>query len=378
MIDAVVYGALGFFFASLLAVLFMPLLWRRAVRITTRKLEATLPMTSAEIRADKDQLRAAFALELHQLETALQKAKTKATRELIETSKGRVAIDQLTAELDELKQKLEETENQNLTLERTLHQRLPALEAQAQASDETATQMGTAKAEVEHRLERQMQALRAARETVQQQSEEIEHLRRALLADTIPIKRLFSRPEPALAADNRRLIAKISMLQEQLGRFKQQETNDYLLREEMRKLSLRILQAANPDAPVADFVGEEQPQTHEHQPARTTNGHDDTAGEPPAPAEQPAASENDEQAAPSEKAETAQAQRPTIRSRLAATTRRRSETGNAKDENGQPKRSGQSLAQRLAARAARAAQSEPAAPSHDHGEGPVSKTAEPK
>ena len=89
MIDALLFGALGFLLGCLLALALAPPLWKRAVKLTTRRLEATMPMTLNDIQADKDQQRAAFAIELRKVEVALDKAREKAARELIEaTSSG--------------------------------------------------------------------------------------------------------------------------------------------------------------------------------------------------------------------------------------------------------------------------------------------------
>ena len=68
----------------LLALALASPLWNRAVKLTTRRLEATMPMTLNDIQADKDQLRAEFAIELRKVEVALDKAREKAARELID------------------------------------------------------------------------------------------------------------------------------------------------------------------------------------------------------------------------------------------------------------------------------------------------------
>src|SRR5215467_12492537 len=113
MIDIGMYVALGFLLASLLALLFAPAFWRRAVRLTKRRIETTMPMSAADIQADKDQLRAEFAIELRRVEVALDKAKEKAIRELIEANKRRVEIAVLNGELAGAKSKLQENENAN-------------------------------------------------------------------------------------------------------------------------------------------------------------------------------------------------------------------------------------------------------------------------
>ena len=92
MIEWLMFGALGFLLGCLLALMLAPPLWNRAVKLTTRRLEATMPMSLTDIQADKDQLRAEFAIELRKVEVALDKAKDKAARELIEANKRRVEI----------------------------------------------------------------------------------------------------------------------------------------------------------------------------------------------------------------------------------------------------------------------------------------------
>lgn len=71
ILSALVF-VLGFCCAALAAVLLVPFVWRRAVRLTRRRLEATLPLSLKDIRADRDQLRAEFALERRRIEQELE------------------------------------------------------------------------------------------------------------------------------------------------------------------------------------------------------------------------------------------------------------------------------------------------------------------
>ena len=57
----------------------MPLVHNRAVRLTMRRLEAATPLSMAEIQADKDQLRAEFAMSTRRLEMSVEQMKTKTT-----------------------------------------------------------------------------------------------------------------------------------------------------------------------------------------------------------------------------------------------------------------------------------------------------------
>jgi len=101
MIESVMYFGIGFLVAALLGLLFVPLVHNRAVRLTMRRLEAATPVSIAEIRADKDQLRAEFAMSTRRLEMSVEKMKAKTTTQLAELGKKTDAINQLRKELGE-------------------------------------------------------------------------------------------------------------------------------------------------------------------------------------------------------------------------------------------------------------------------------------
>ncbi len=101
MIEPVMYFGIGFLVAALLCLLFVPLVHNRAVRLTIKRLEAATPLSIAEIRADKDQLRAEFAMSTRRLEMSVEKMKTKTTSQLAELGKKTDAINQLKKELGE-------------------------------------------------------------------------------------------------------------------------------------------------------------------------------------------------------------------------------------------------------------------------------------
>ncbi len=99
MIEPIMYFGIGFLVAALLGLLFVPLVHNRAVRLTMRRLEAATPLSIAEIRADKDQLRAEFAMSTRRLEMSVEQMKTKTTTQLAELGKKSDAINQLKKEL---------------------------------------------------------------------------------------------------------------------------------------------------------------------------------------------------------------------------------------------------------------------------------------
>lgn len=95
------FFGIGFLVAALLGLLFLPLVHNRAVRLTMKRLEASTPLSIAEIRADKDQLRAEFAMTTRRLEMSVDKLKAKTTSQLAELGKKTDAINQLKKELGE-------------------------------------------------------------------------------------------------------------------------------------------------------------------------------------------------------------------------------------------------------------------------------------
>jgi chromosome segregation ATPase len=101
MIEPVMYFGIGFLVAALLGLLFIPLVHGRAVRLTMRRLEAATPLSIAEIRADKDQLRAEFAMSTRRLEMSVEQMKARTTGQLAELGKKTDAINHLKKELGE-------------------------------------------------------------------------------------------------------------------------------------------------------------------------------------------------------------------------------------------------------------------------------------
>lgn len=101
MLKIIMLVALGFLVASLLALMLAPFLWRRAVRLTTRRIQGTTPLSMSDIQADKDQLRAEFAMSTRKLEMNVEDLKQRTTGQLVDISQQTDRIHQLTAELKE-------------------------------------------------------------------------------------------------------------------------------------------------------------------------------------------------------------------------------------------------------------------------------------
>ncbi len=86
LVQTLLTFAFGFLFAAFIAVAVAPAIWQRAVALTRKRIEASLPLTRNELLADKDQQRAEFAMTARKLEIGI-----KSTRERLTLTQVRVA-----------------------------------------------------------------------------------------------------------------------------------------------------------------------------------------------------------------------------------------------------------------------------------------------
>jgi chromosome segregation ATPase len=112
MIESAMYFSMGFFLASLGALVVVPLVYSRAVRLTTRRLEATIPSSTAEILADKDLLRAEFAMSTRRLEMSLEQLRAKSASQLVELGSKSDAVNRLKIELNALRDRVGSTKEE--------------------------------------------------------------------------------------------------------------------------------------------------------------------------------------------------------------------------------------------------------------------------
>jgi predicted nuclease with TOPRIM domain len=101
MVEPIMFIGIGFLVAGLLVIGVIPLVHARAVRLTMRRMEALTPMSMAEIQADKDQLRAEFAMTMSRVEMTVEQMKAKTTSQLAEIGRKSEAIGRLKFELGE-------------------------------------------------------------------------------------------------------------------------------------------------------------------------------------------------------------------------------------------------------------------------------------
>ncbi|MBP0439411.1 hypothetical protein [Tianweitania sediminis] len=99
-IQSILFFTLGLLIAGLIAVLIAPAFWNRAVRLTRRRLEATLPMSLNEIQAEKDRVRAEYAMAVRRVEIEAGSERAKANERAVEISRlnEQIRLQQIAAE----------------------------------------------------------------------------------------------------------------------------------------------------------------------------------------------------------------------------------------------------------------------------------------
>jgi chromosome segregation ATPase len=147
------FFVLGFLSAGFLALIIAPAVWRRAVALTRKRIEASVPLTLTEIQADKDRMRAEFAMATRRLEISFKSFREKAAGQIVEINRNREELKRLMSERSER------------------HEALTKLEAQA----------GEVRAELRRRedqLENLSEQLGQAEQLLEQKALEIEKLGR--------------------------------------------------------------------------------------------------------------------------------------------------------------------------------------------------------
>jgi len=110
VIEFVLLFALGFLAAALVALIVAPIIQRRVVSLTERRIRSSVPLSVAEIRAEKDMARAAFAAENARLSVDLKHNRdqltesvahgTRLSKELVSLRAEKLAAEALVEEHD--------------------------------------------------------------------------------------------------------------------------------------------------------------------------------------------------------------------------------------------------------------------------------------
>jgi chromosome segregation ATPase len=140
MIESIMFFAGGFLVAAVLALALISSVHRRAVRLTQRRLQDSIPVSLTEIQADRDKLRAKFAMSARRLEMTVEQLEAKVTNQRGEIARKSEAIARLKAQLaekdglsDELGARLKSLSIENREAEQGYAVQSATAEATAQA-----------------------------------------------------------------------------------------------------------------------------------------------------------------------------------------------------------------------------------------------------
>jgi len=100
MIESLMLCGVGLLAGCLLMLMFVPLIHRRAVRLTTRNVVEAMPLAVNEIQGDKDLLRAQFAMAVRRLEDGTEGLRLKVARQQGELGRAAIQITRMRIELD--------------------------------------------------------------------------------------------------------------------------------------------------------------------------------------------------------------------------------------------------------------------------------------
>ena len=95
VIEWAMWFALGFLVAAVAALVLMASLWRRAVRLTTRRMAARVPADAVAAVAEKDLAAARFARDLRRFELALADLRRRNTEERVAVGRQTIALDEM-------------------------------------------------------------------------------------------------------------------------------------------------------------------------------------------------------------------------------------------------------------------------------------------
>ena len=174
--------ALGFLAAALLALMIAPLFWRRAVRLTSRRIRESMPVSDIEIRADKDRIRAEYAIKVHKMESEIEQVRHSTARQQIEINRRDASVNVLEDELERLRASHEETLNARRVLELTVADRLPRVEQGLSDAKKLLFARDREIGELTRTAEQRTRAIDEAKSIAVQQQAEMDRLKTALAA----------------------------------------------------------------------------------------------------------------------------------------------------------------------------------------------------
>lgn len=140
---------LGFLSAGFIALIVAPMVWRRAVALTRKRIEASVPLTLTEIQADKDRMRAEFAMATRRLEINFKNFREKAAAQIVEINRNREELKQLMSERTERHEALTRLEAQAGEIRAELRRREDELQVLTEKLEEAENLLERRASEIE-------------------------------------------------------------------------------------------------------------------------------------------------------------------------------------------------------------------------------------
>ncbi|MCP1199917.1 hypothetical protein [Notoacmeibacter sp. MSK16QG-6] len=177
MIEFGLIFAAGFLSALLLALLLAPFFWNRAVTLTGKRIAASVPTTVAEARAEKDQIRADYAMRMRKLEIGMARARDKVA--LTEASIGRIR--------EENRQIVRDNGQHTETIE-TLESEICERNQAVAVRDQSIEEMKGKIAVLEKRLAKSESSLKKSQQSLEKLEAERDDLRSDLDVDRVRVE----------------------------------------------------------------------------------------------------------------------------------------------------------------------------------------------
>ena len=165
MAEIIMTFALGFLLASLIALVLAAPMWQRAVQITTKRLLASSPVSIEDFKADKDRMRAEFAMSARKLEMSVESLRKKAETRLAELDRRKREVDDL-REQYEVKASLSDEQAEEIA---RLKARLDTTEANLARREDEISDMRDRLTDAQTVLNRQANAIKEANSLVEGQ-----------------------------------------------------------------------------------------------------------------------------------------------------------------------------------------------------------------
>ena len=176
MAEIIMTFALGFLIASAIALTLAAPLWRRAASVTEKRLRASSPVSLDDFNADKDRMRAEFAMSARKLEMSVENLRKKAETRLAELDRRERQVAALKEEIEE-KSGSETRQSEEIAV---IRQRLADAESGLKRRDEELAELRARLGEAQNVLARQAVAIREANSLVEGHRSDIDVLTRGV------------------------------------------------------------------------------------------------------------------------------------------------------------------------------------------------------